>query len=172
MKMVVVHVLAQCFGHGSVPFIGVDVLFTAYDFHGGFVGIGIELPSKFIAAVIVEVSGVYIKDQLAVELGIVFQTTGGDHALSLHLLKHFRVAARWGFEMEIVGEALRYNIRVGIGFFFTLIVPLSIGDFGCGQIHISCGGTVNAVISCHRESILSLYIFVIEGHGGGTSAEV
>ena len=44
------------------------ILLTAYNFHSGFVGISIELLCKFIAAVIVKVSGVHIEDQLAVGL--------------------------------------------------------------------------------------------------------
>ena len=34
--------------------------------HGGFIGIGIELLCKFIAAMVVEISGVYIENQLTV----------------------------------------------------------------------------------------------------------
>ena len=41
------------------------------------------------------------------------------------------------FEMDVVGETLWYNIRVGIGFLFPLIVPLGVGDFGSGQVYIS-----------------------------------
>ena len=86
MKVVVVHILAQSFGHCPVALIGVhhsgeDILLTAHDLHGGFVGIGIELFCKFIAAVVVEVSGVHIEQQLAVFDGIGFQTSGGDHAI-------------------------------------------------------------------------------------------
>ncbi len=67
MKVVVVHIFAQSFGHCSVALIGVhhsgeDILLTTYDLHGSFVGIGIKLFRKFIAAVIVEISGVHIKD--------------------------------------------------------------------------------------------------------------
>ena len=51
-----------------------DILLTAHDLHGGFIGIGIKLFCKFIAAVIVEVSRVHIKDQLTVFDGIRFQT--------------------------------------------------------------------------------------------------
>ncbi len=67
MKMIVVHILAQSFGHCPVALIGVhhsgeDILLTAHDLHGGFVGIGIKLFRKFIAAVVVEVSRVHIED--------------------------------------------------------------------------------------------------------------
>ena len=137
MKMVVIHILAQRFGHGTVPFIGVhhgreNELLTAHNFHGGFVGISIKLFCKFIAAVIVEVSGVHIKDQLTVEFGIVLQTTGGDDTVCFHLLKHFCVAACGLFVMDIVGQAFRYDVRVCVRFFFSLVVSLRVGDFGSG----------------------------------------
>ena len=56
MKVVVVHIFAQSFGHCPVALVGVhhsgeDILLTAYDLHGGFIGIGIKLFRKFIAAV-------------------------------------------------------------------------------------------------------------------------
>ena len=132
-----IHILAQRFGHGPVPFIGVhhgreNKLLTAHNFHGGFVGISIKLFCKFIAAVIVEVSGVHIKDQLTVEFGIVFQTTGGDDTVCFHLLKHFRVAAGGLFVMDIPIKTIWYNIRVRVRILFTLIVSLRIGDFGSG----------------------------------------
>ena len=154
MKMVVVHIFSQGIGHGPVPLVGMhysgeNVLLTAYDFYSGFVSIGIELFCKFIAAVIVEVSGVHIKDQLTVELGIVLQTSGENHTFGFHLLKHFCITACGCFEMDIVREPLRYDVRVGIGFLFPLIMLLGIGDFRSGQICVSGYGTVNAVISCH-----------------------
>ena len=60
MEVVVIHILAQGFGHCPVALIGVhhsgeDILLTAYNLHGGFVSISIKLFCKFIAAVIVEV---------------------------------------------------------------------------------------------------------------------
>ena len=82
MQVVMENVFPQNFRHGTVSFIcvhycGENILLAAYDFHSGFVGISVELLSKFIAAVSVKVSGVHIEDQLAVGLGIVLQTTGG-----------------------------------------------------------------------------------------------
>ena len=65
-----------------------DILLTAYDLHGGFIGISIKLFCKFIAAVVVEISGVHIKNQLAVFDGIRFQTSGGDHAILFLSLIH------------------------------------------------------------------------------------
>lgn len=63
MKMIMVHVLPQCVGHGAVAFIIVhdyrkDVLLTADNFNCGFVRIGVELLCKLIAAVVEKVGGV------------------------------------------------------------------------------------------------------------------
>ena len=84
--------------------------------------------------------------------GIVFQTTGGDDTCYFHLLKHFCVTADGCFIMDIPIKALRHDIRVGIGFLLSLIVPLGIGNFGSGQILVSYYGTVNPVVSCHKSS--------------------
>ena len=102
MKVVVVHLLAQSFGHCPVALIGVhhsgeDILLTTYDLRSSFVGIGIKLFRKFIAAVVVEISGVHIKYQLAVFDGIRFQTSGGNHSV---LFQKYRT------QLDIYAEAL------------------------------------------------------------------
>ena len=79
MKMIVVHVLSQRVGHGAVALVGVhdcrkNVLLTADNFDCSFVGIGVKLFCKFIAAVVEEVGRVDIEDQLSEFLGIRFQT--------------------------------------------------------------------------------------------------
>lgn len=78
MKVVVVHVLPQCIGHGAVALVGVhdrrkNVLLTADDFDCSFVGIGVKLFCKLIAAVVIEVRGVDVEDQLSEFLSIRFQ---------------------------------------------------------------------------------------------------
>ena len=50
-----------------------DILFTAYDLDSSFVGICIELLSELVAAVIVKVGRVDIKDKLAIMVGIRLQ---------------------------------------------------------------------------------------------------
>lgn len=55
MKVVVVHILAKSFRHCPVALIGVhdsreNILLTAYNLHGGFIGISVELFGKYIAA--------------------------------------------------------------------------------------------------------------------------
>ena len=67
MKVVVVYILPQSFRHSPVALISVhdsreDVLLTAHNLHGCFVCVGVELLGIFVAAVIVEVSGVHIKN--------------------------------------------------------------------------------------------------------------
>jgi len=71
MKVIVVHVLPQRVGHGAVALVGVhnrrkDILLAADDFYCGFVSIGVKLFCEVIAAMIVKIGGVYVKDQLAV----------------------------------------------------------------------------------------------------------
>ena len=48
MKVIVVHILTQSFRHCPVALVGMhysgeDILLTAHDLHGGFIGIGIKL---------------------------------------------------------------------------------------------------------------------------------
>ena len=79
MKVVVIHILSQRLGHGAVALVGVhdrrqDVLLAAHNFDCSFVGIGVKLFCKFIAAVVEEVGRVDIEDQLSEFLGIRFQT--------------------------------------------------------------------------------------------------
>ena len=50
-----------------------DILFTAYDLHSSFVGIRIELLGELVAAVVVKVGRVNIKDKLAIMGGIRLQ---------------------------------------------------------------------------------------------------
>ena len=142
-KMIVVHILAQCFGHCPVALVGVhhsgeDILLTTYDLHGGFIGIGIKLFRKFIAAVVVEISGVHIKYQLAVFDGIRFQTSGGDHASLFHLLEHFHIIVRGSLVVNIQRRAFRYDVLIAVAVLFTLIVFLYLCHISrCFQVLIS-----------------------------------
>ena len=77
MKVVVVHVLSQCVRHGAVALIGVhdcrqNVLLTADNFDCGFVSISVKLFCELIAAVVEEVRGVDVEDQLSELLSIRF----------------------------------------------------------------------------------------------------
>ena len=156
MKVIVVHVLPQRVGHGAVALVGVhdrreNVLLSAYDFYCGFVCVGVELFCEVIAAVIMKIGGVYVKDQLAVEKGILFQSAGGDDPILFHLLKHLRISSGRFLEMNIEPRSFRDNILIDIGSLFPFVVLLRVADSGSGQPHISCVGTVNTVASCHRQ---------------------
>ena len=156
-----IHLLAQRLGHGPVDLISVhhgrkDILLPAHDLHGGFVGIGVKLPGKFIAAVVVEVGGVHIEDQLAEVGGIGFQPAGGDDFLLLHLPEHLRVAGGGGFEVDIKRSAFRDNIGVAVAVFFPFVVLLGVADVLVRGIHISGACTVDSIISGHKNQLLSL----------------
>lgn len=135
MEVVVVHVLPQRLGHGPVALVSVhdrrqNILLSAHDFDCGFIGFGVKLFCEVIPAVIVEVSGVYIKDQLTVSKGILLDATGGDHAVGLHLSKHLPIPGRRGFEMDIERRPLQYNVLIDIGILLTLVVLLGVTDLG------------------------------------------
>ena len=124
-----IHILAQGFGHCPVALIGVhhgreDILLTAHDLHGSFIGIGIKLFCKFIAAMVIKISGVHIKNQLAVFHSIRFQTSCGDHIIMFHLLKHFYIIIGGCFEMNVQRSAFRHDVLIAVTFLFTLIVFL------------------------------------------------
>ena len=173
MEVVVVHVLPQRLGHGPVALVGVhdrrqNILLSAHNFDCSFVRFGVKLLCEVITAMIVEVSGVYIKDQLAVSKGILFDATGGDHAVGLHLCEHLLIPSGWSFEMDIERRPLQYNVLINIGILLTLVVLLGVADLGCGQPHISCVGTVNTVASRHRQKSSCFRFWVVEsGRGTG-----
>ena len=73
---------------------------------------------------IVEISGIHIKYQLTVFDGIRFQTSGGDHAVLFHLLKHFYIIVRGCFEMDVQRSAFRHDVLIAVAVLFTLIVFL------------------------------------------------
>ena len=157
-----IYILAQGFGHCPVALIGVhhsgeDILLATHNLYGGFIGIGIKLFRKFIAAVVVEISGVHIKHQLAVFDGIRLQTSGGDHAILFHLLEHFYIIVRGCFEMNVQRCTLWYDVLIAVTVLFTLIMFLYLRHICRGfQVLISGYGTVYSIISCHRFFVLSL----------------
>ena len=64
-----------------------DILFTAYDLHSSFVGIRIELLGELVAAVVVKVGRVDIKDKLAIMGGIRLQAARGNGSSGFQLGK-------------------------------------------------------------------------------------
>ena len=151
---------------------GENVLLAAYNFYSRFVCVGVELFCEVITAVIMKIGGVYVKDQLAVEKGVLFQSAGGDDPILFHLLKHLRISSGRFLEMNIEPRSFRDNILIDIGSLFPFVVLLRVADSGSGQPHISCVGTINAVASRHRQKSSHFRCLVVKngrGFGEGTS---
>ena len=130
--------------------LGWDILLTAHDLHGGFIGIGIKLFCKLIAAVVVEISGVHIENQLAIFDGIRFQPSGGDDLVLLHLLKHFYIIVSGRLEVNIQRSTFRHDVLIAVAVLFTLIVFLYLCHIcRVSQVLISGYGTVYSIVSCH-----------------------
>ena len=75
MEMIVEHIPPQRFGHGPVTLISVhdgreNILFATHDLYGCPVSVLIKSLGKLIPAMIIEVGGVYIKNQFPVEVGV------------------------------------------------------------------------------------------------------
>ena len=167
------YILPQCFGHSPVTLIGVhnsgeNILFATHDLYGCPVSVLIKSLGKLIPAMVIEVGGVYIKNQFPVKVGICFQATSGDYALLLHLGKHLCIPGGRFLKMDVLRCVFWYNIWVGIGFLFSFVVPLGISDFGGSQVYVSCTGTVNPVVSRHRAP----FTFVRPAGRGALPAEV
>ena len=92
--------------------------------HGGYEFAKQFYADAYKAAVVVEISGVHIKNQLAVFDGIRFQTSGGDHAILFHLLKHFHIIIGGSLEVNIQRSAFRHNVLIAVTVLFSLIVFL------------------------------------------------
>ena len=105
-----------------------DILLTAYDLDSSFVGIRIELLGELVAAVVVEIGRVDIKNQLTVVGGIRLQTTGGDRAVGFHLGKQVGITGGRLLEMDVPCNALGDNVRVSIAVFFALVVLLGVAN--------------------------------------------
>ena len=101
-----------------------DILLTTHDLNGCFVGILIELLGELIAAVVVKVGRVDIKDKLTVVGGIRFQAARGDGSGGFQLGEQVGVAGGRLFEMDVPCGALGDNIGVPIAVLFTFIVLL------------------------------------------------
>ena len=137
---------------------GEDILLTAHDLDSGFIGICVELLSELVAAVVVEIGRVDIKNQLTVVGGIRLQTTGGDRAVGFHLGEQVGITGGRLLEMDVPCNALGDNVGVPIAVLFTLIVLLSVtnGLVRNGEIPDACA--VDAIVSCQRTSLLSRFI--------------
>ena len=156
MKVVVVHILPQSFRHGPVTLIGVhdsreNILLTAHNLHGCFVCVGVELLGILVAAVVVKVSGVHIKNQFPVFHRIGFQATGGDNTIGNHLIEHGGIAVGRFLEVDIAVGLGGINILIGVAVFFSLVMLLNFRHIvEGGQVLVTGKGTVNSIVSCHR----------------------
>ena len=126
MKVVMIHILPQSFRHGSVALIGVhdgreDILLTAHDLYGSFVCIGVELLGILVSTVVVEVSGIHIKNQFPVFHRIGFQATGGDNPIGNQLIEHGGIAVGGSFEVNIPVGLGGINILVGVTVLLSLL---------------------------------------------------
>ena len=132
-----------------------DILLTAHDLHSSFVDIRIELLGELVAAVVVKVGRVDIKDKLAVMGGIRLQPTGGNDAISLHLGEQVGVTGRGFLEMDVPIGAVGKNVRVPIAVLFAFVVLLGVANSLVRNGEISDACAVNAIVSCQRASLLS-----------------
>ena len=135
-----------------------DILLTTHDLHSSFVGILIELLGELIAAVVVKVGRVDIKDKLTVVGGIRLQAARGDGSIGFQLGEQVGVAGGRLFEMDVPCGALGDNIGVPIAILFTLIVLLGVANGLVLNGEISDTGAVNVIVSCQRASLLSRFI--------------
>ena len=132
-----------------------DILLTAHDLNGCFVGILIELLGELVATVVVKVGRVDIKDKLAVVGGIRLQAARGDSSVSFQLGEQVGITGGRLLEMDVPCSALGDNIGVPIAVLFTLIVLLGVANslVRNGEIPDTCA--VDAIVSCQRASLLS-----------------
>jgi hypothetical protein len=132
-----------------------DILLTAYDLDSSFVGIRIELPGELVAAVVVKVCRVDIKDKLAVVGGIRLQAARGDSSVSFQLGEQVGITGGRLLEMDVPCNALGDNVGVSIAVFFAFVVLLGVanGLVRNGEIPDACA--VDAIVSCQRVSLLS-----------------
>ena len=135
-----------------------DILFTAYDLHSSFVGIRIELLGELVAAVVVKVGRVDIKDKFTVVGSIRLQAVRGNGSNGFQLGEQVSVAGGRLFEVNVPCSALGDNIGVPIAVLFTLIVLLGVANSLVRNGKVSDTGAVNAIISCQRASLLSRFI--------------
>ena len=169
MKVVVIHILPQSFRHSPVALIGVhdgrkDILLTAYNPHGSFVCVGVELLGILVAAVVVKISGVHIKNQFPIFHRIGFQATGGDNTIGNHLIEHSGIAVGGSFEVDIPVGLGDINILVGVAVLFSFVMLLNLRYIiEGGQVLVTGKGAVDSVISGHTNQLLSVVRQTAEG---------
>ena len=145
-----VDVFAQRFGHRAVSLVGVhdsgeDELLAAHNLRGG-----VKLFGELVAAVVVEVRGVHVKDQLSEFHGVGFEAARGDNFFALKLCEHLCIARGWGFEVYVHLRAFGDYVLIRVVRFLAFIVLLYLCHVaGSFQVVVSDDGAVNAVVSRH-----------------------
>ena len=120
----------------------------------------------FVAAVIVEIGGVHIKNQFPVFHRIGFQTTSGDDTIGNHLIEHSGIAVGGSLEVDIPVGLGGINILVGVAVLFSFIVFLHLCHIiKGGQVLVTGKGAVDSVISGHTNQLLSVVRQTAEGRG-------
>ena len=130
VEVIVEHIPSQPVTGFPVALVGVhdrgdDVLFPARDLLRQLVHLGVELLGVLIAAMGFEIVGVHVKHQLVKDVGIRFQSTGGNDAFFHHPVKLLGISSCLaGFEGHIVAAVFQQHIRVGVHFVLAFVVPL------------------------------------------------
>ena len=137
---------------------GEDILLTAHDLDSGFIGICIELLGELVAAVVVKVGRVDIKDKLAIMGGIRLQAARGNRTSGFQLGEQVSVAGGWLFEVDVPCSALGDNVGVPIAVLFAFVVLLGVANSLVRNGEIPDTGAVDAIVSCQRASLLSGFI--------------
>ena len=134
-----------------------NVLLTTHNLHGSFVCVGVKLLGILVAAVVVKVSGVHIKNQFPVFHRIGFQATGGDNPIGNHLIEHGGIAVGGSLEVNIPVGLGGVNILVGVVVLFPFIMFLNLRHIIKGrQVLVAGKGAVDSVISGHKNQLLSV----------------
>ena len=129
VEVIVEHIPSQSVTGFPVALVGVhdrrdDILLPASNFLGQLVHLGVELLGVFIAAVGLEIVGIHVKHQLIKDVGIRFQTSGGNDAFLHHPVKLLGVSSCLaGLEGHIVVAVFQQHIRVGVHFVLAFVVP-------------------------------------------------
>ena len=124
--------------------------------NGCFVGILIELLGELIAAVVVKVGRVDIKDKLTVVGGIRLQAARGDGSIGFQLGEQVGVAGGgWLLEVDVPCSALGDNVGVSIAVLFAFVVLPGVANSLVRNGEIPDTGAVDAIVSCQRASLLS-----------------
>ena len=154
MKMIVPYVVAKGLAHALVAFVSVhdggeDVLLAADNIDGDPVCLGVIRLGVFVAAVIMEIRGVDIENQLVVVDGILLETSGGNGAVLLHLPKHVLIAAGRLLEVDVQVTAFGNNVLVPVTGFLALVMGFGIGNVAFRSGLVADGGAIHAIVSCH-----------------------